>query len=184
MSLLLERELIIITSSSISIFFCLFKFELLTKSVHRIFLFHFLFFQQVTAAASIDMIPRHSFSRCLTSQDWHLWNFLRIEITVMPYTTARLMDLLLEEAMIFTLPTTRHPIAIPTLPLVTLTAHQVGTAMEAPPPTLFWQALLLLLQTKWKHFTKQPKNCGIVYSFKLDSQLILHWLSQGNIFFY
>ena len=71
MSLLLERELIIITSSSISIFFCLFKFELLTKSVQRIFLFHFLFPQQVTAA-SIDMIPRHSFSRWLTSQDWHL----------------------------------------------------------------------------------------------------------------
>ena len=66
MSLLLERELII-TSSSISIFFCLFKFEILTKSVHRIFLFHFLFPQQVTAA-SIDMIPRHSFSRWLTSQ--------------------------------------------------------------------------------------------------------------------
>ena len=74
--------------------------------------------------------------------------------------------------MIFTLPTTRHPIAIPTLALVTLTAHQVGTAMEAPPPPLFWQALIFLLQTKWKHFTKQPKNCGIVYSFKLDSQLI------------
>ena len=35
-------------------------------------LFLFLFFQQVTAAASIDMIPRHFFSRWLTSQDGHL----------------------------------------------------------------------------------------------------------------
>ena len=66
----------------------------------------------------------------------------------MPYTTARLMDLLSEEAMIFILPTTRHPMEIPILSLVMLTAHQVGTAMEAAPPTLFWQALILLLQTK------------------------------------
>ena len=35
--------------------------------------FLFLFFQQVTAAApGIDMIPRHFFSRWLTSQDGHL----------------------------------------------------------------------------------------------------------------
>ena len=33
--------------------------------------FHFLFSQQVPAA-SIDMIPRHSFSRWLTSQAGHL----------------------------------------------------------------------------------------------------------------
>ena len=50
--------------------------------------------------------------------------------------------------MIFALPTTRHPIPIPLLALVMFTGHQVGTAMEAPPPTLFWQALILLLQTK------------------------------------
>ena len=84
------------------------------------------------------------------------------------------MDLLLEMAMTFTLPTTRHPVAIPILTLVLLTAHQVGTALEAPPPRPFWQALIILLQTKWKHFTKQLKNCGILYSFKLHSQLILH----------
>ena len=70
----------------------------------------------------------------------------------MPYTIARLMDLLLEEAMIFTLPTyiTRHPIAIPILPLVMFTAHQVGTAMEAPSPRHFWQeeAIINLHQTK------------------------------------
>ena len=92
----------------------------------------------------------------------------------MPYTIARLMDLLSEAAMTFTLPATRHPIPIPILTLVILTAYQVGTAMEAPPQILFWQALILLLQTKWKHFTKQPKNCGILYSFKLHSQLTLH----------
>ena len=94
----------------------------------------------------------------------------------MPYTIARLMDLLSEEAMIFTLPTTRHPIAIRILTLVMFTGHQVGTAMEAPPPRHFWQeeAIINLHQTKWKHFTKQLKNCGILYSFKLHCQLILH----------
>ena len=84
------------------------------------------------------------------------------------------MDLLSVEAMTFTLSTTRHLVAIPVPTLAMITAHQVGTAMEAPSLRHFWQALISLLQTKWKHFTKQPKNCGIVFSFKLDSQFILH----------
>ena len=58
------------------------------------------------------------------------------------------MDLLSVEAMTLTLSTTRHPVAIPILPLAILTAHQVGTAMEAPPPAHFWQALISLLPTK------------------------------------
>ena len=58
------------------------------------------------------------------------------------------MDLLSVEAMTFTLPATRHPVAIPILTLAIRTAHQVGTAMEAPSPTHFWQALIILLQTK------------------------------------
>ena len=44
------------------------------------------------------------------------------------------MDLLSVEAMTFTLPTTRHQVAVPILTLAGLTAHQVGTAMEAPLP--------------------------------------------------
>ena len=86
------------------------------------------------------------------------------------------MDLLSVGAMTFTLPTTRHPVAIPIPFLVILTAHQVGTAMETPSPRHFWQeeVIMILHQTKWKHFTKQPKNCGIEFSFKLDSQLILN----------
>ena len=58
------------------------------------------------------------------------------------------MDLLSVEAMTFTLTTTRHPGAVPMLNLATSTAHQVGTAMEAPSPTHFWQVLIGLLQTK------------------------------------
>ena len=79
-----------------------------------------------------------------------------------PYTTARLMDLLSVEAMTFTLPTTRHPVVIPCPTLAILTAHQVGTAMEAPSPRHFWQeeVIIILSQTKWKHFTKQSKNCA------------------------
>ena len=50
--------------------------------------------------------------------------------------------------MTFTLPTMRHPVDIPILTLAIPTAHQVGTAMEAPPPGHFWQALISLLQTK------------------------------------
>ena len=61
----------------------------------------------------------------------------------MPYTTARLMDLLSVEAMTFTFTTTRHPVAVPILALVPVTVHRVGTA-----PTHFWQALISLLQTK------------------------------------
>ena len=86
------------------------------------------------------------------------------------------MDLLSGEAMTFTLPTTRHPVAVPMPTLVILTAHQVGTTMETPSLRHFWQeeVIIILHQTKWKHFTKQPKNCGIEFSFKLDSQLILN----------
>ena len=86
------------------------------------------------------------------------------------------MDLFSETAMTFTLPITRHPVAVPKPTLVILTAHQVGTTMETPSPRHFWQeeVIIILHQTKWKHFTKQPKNCGIEFSFKLDSQLILN----------
>ena len=58
------------------------------------------------------------------------------------------MDLLSVEAMTFTLPTTRHPVAVPIPTLAINTAHQVGTAMEAPSLRHFWQALIGLLQTK------------------------------------
>ena len=67
-------------------------------------------------------------------------------ITDTPYTTARLMDLLSVEAT--TLPFTSVLVAIAMPTLAILTAHQVGTAMEAPLPGLFWQALISLLQTK------------------------------------
>ena len=66
----------------------------------------------------------------------------------MPYTTARLMDLLLVEAMTFKLATTHHLVAVPTPTLDGSTAHQVGTAMEAPSRRHFWQALILLDQTR------------------------------------
>ena len=69
-------------------------------------------------------------------------------ITDTPYTPARLMDLYSGEAMTLQLSTTRHPVAVPMLTLVILTVHRVGTAMEAPSPRPFWQALLILLQTK------------------------------------
>ena len=94
--------------------------------------FSFLFSEQVTAVASIDTIHRHFFSRWLTNQDGHLWNCPRIEITIMPYTIARLMDLLLVEAMTLELSTTRHPVVVPVLFLAILTPHQEGTAMEVP----------------------------------------------------
>ena len=58
------------------------------------------------------------------------------------------MDLLSVEALTFSLTTTRHLVAIPMQTLAILTAHQVGTAMEAPFPIHFWQALIILLQTK------------------------------------
>ena len=50
--------------------------------------------------------------------------------------------------MTLTLPTMRHPVAIPILTSAIPTAHQVGTAMEAPSPRHFWQALIVLLQMK------------------------------------
>ena len=58
------------------------------------------------------------------------------------------MDLLSVQAMTFTLTTTRHLVAIPMPTLAILTAHQVGTAIKAPSPGHFWQALIALLQTK------------------------------------
>ena len=70
------------------------------------------------------------------------------------------MDLLSVQAMTFTLPTTRHLVAVPMLTLAILTAHQAGTTMETPSAGHFWQeeVSIILLQTKWKHFTKQPKR--------------------------
>ena len=64
--------------------------------------------------------------------------------------------------MTFTLPTTRHPVAIPRPTLAILTVHRAGTTTEARSPRHFWQeeVIISLLQTKWKHFTKQPKNCA------------------------
>ena len=86
------------------------------------------------------------------------------------------MDLCSEGAGTLLFTTSRHPVAVPIPTLVILTAHQVGTTMETPSPRHFWQeeVIIILHQTKWKHFTKQPKNCGIEFSFKLDSQLILN----------
>ena len=128
-------------------------------------IYFFLFYQQVTAVApGGDMIPRHFFSLWLTSQDGHLWNCLRqgnIVITESPYTTARLMDLRLEEeAMTFTLPTTRHLVAIPIQTLAVRTAHQAGTSIKTPSARDFWREklVILLLQRKWKHFTKRRKR--------------------------
>ena len=67
-----------------------------------------------------------------------------------PYTTARLMDLLSVEAMTFTLPTTRHPVAVTVPTLAIPTAHQAGTTIEAPSPGHFWQeeVIFILLQMK------------------------------------
>ena len=96
------------------------------------------------------------------------------------------MDLCSEEAMTFTLTTTRHPVAVTMPTLAILTAHRAGTTSEAPSPRHFWQeeVIIILHQTKWKHFTKQPKNCGIVFNFKLNSQLRYYTvLSRGNTFF-
>ena len=57
------------------------------------------------------------------------------------------MDLL-SETLTFPFTTTRHPVAVPILTLAGSTAHQVATALEAPFPIHFWQALIILLQTK------------------------------------
>ena len=53
-----------------------------------------------------------------------------------------------EEDLTFTFPTTRHPIAIHTAALATLTAHRVGTATTATSPKHSWQELTPSLQTK------------------------------------
>ena len=52
--------------------------------------------------------------------------------------------------MTFTLPTTRHLVAVPMPTLAILTAHQAGTAMEAPSAGHFWQEeiIIILHQTK------------------------------------
>ena len=47
------------------------------------------------------------------------------------------MDLLSEEALTFTLPTMRHPVAIPMPALAGLTAHQAGISTQAPSPGHF-----------------------------------------------
>ena len=63
---------------------------------------------------------------------------------------ARRTDLFSEQAMTFTLRTTRHLAAVPMLTLAIITAHQVGTAMETPSPRHFWQeeVIIILHQTK------------------------------------
>ena len=58
------------------------------------------------------------------------------------------MDLPSEMALTFTLPTTRHQVANLILTLAGSTAHLAGTALEAPSPRHFWQALILLHKTK------------------------------------
>ena len=70
------------------------------------------------------------------------------------------MDLLLDMAGTFILQTKRHPTDNLTLTLVILTAHQAGTTTETPSATHSWQeeVIVILHQTKWKHFTKQPKR--------------------------
>ena len=67
-----------------------------------------------------------------------------------PYTTARIMDLFSVEAMTFTLPTTRHPVAVPLPTLAILTAHRAGITTQAPSPGHFWQeeVMIILLQIK------------------------------------
>ena len=52
--------------------------------------------------------------------------------------------------MTFTLPTTRHPVAIPMPTLAILTAHRAGITTQAPSPGHFWQeeVIIVLLQMK------------------------------------
>ena len=71
-------------------------------------------------------------------------------VTDIPYTNARIVDLLSEEAMTLTLLTTRHPVAVPMPTLAILTAHRAGTTTEAPSPRHFWQeeVIIILLQMK------------------------------------
>ena len=112
-------------------------------------LYYFFFCQVPVIVIATVMMQRHFFFLWWISQDGRLWNYLKqdsIVITAIQYTTARLMDLLSVEAM--TLPFSSHLVAFSIPTLTILTAHQVGTAMEAPSPRHFWQALIILLQTK------------------------------------
>ena len=58
------------------------------------------------------------------------------------------MGLYSEEDMTFTFTTTRHPIAILTATLATLTAHQADTATTAPSTKHSWQDHATSHQTK------------------------------------
>ena len=60
------------------------------------------------------------------------------------------MDLFSVEAMTFTLPTTRHPVAVPLPTLAILTAHRADITTKAPSPGHFWQeeVMIVLLQMK------------------------------------
>ena len=58
------------------------------------------------------------------------------------------MGLYSEEDLTFTFTTTRHPIAILTATLATLTAHQADTATAAPSPKHSWQDHATSHQTK------------------------------------
>ena len=116
-------------------------------------LYYFFFYQVPVIVIATVMMQRHFFFLWWISQDGRLWNYLKqdsIVITDIPYTIAILifMGLLLEVDMTFTLPATHHPVAVPIPTLVILTVHQAGTAMEAPSPRHFWQALISLPQTK------------------------------------
>ena len=116
-------------------------------------LYYFFFCQVPVIVIATVMMQTHFFFLWWISQDGRLWNYLKqdsIVITDIPYRIAILifMGLLLEVDMTFTLPATHHPVAVPIPTLVMLTVHQAGTAMEAPSPGHFWQALISLLQTK------------------------------------
>ena len=60
------------------------------------------------------------------------------------------MDLPSEMALTFTLPTTRHPVAIPMPTLAIITAHRAAITTQAPSPGHFWQeeVMFILLQMK------------------------------------
>ena len=60
------------------------------------------------------------------------------------------MDLPSDMALTFTLPTTRHPVAVPMPTLAILTAHRAGITTQAPSPGHFWQeeVIIVLLQMK------------------------------------
>ena len=114
--------------------------------------YYFFFYQVPVIVIATVMTQRHFFFLWWISQDGRLWNYLKQDVIVpeIPYTIAILifMGLLLEVDMTFTLPATHHPVAVPIPTLAMITAHQAGTAMEAPSPRHFWQALIVLPQTK------------------------------------